>query len=112
MVLGMMLFFGRRRGLRFAMRRDADEAVKESDHSGFQFSGGVRSPRLESLMQRSGERFLSVGNYFVEGPHTSLPGFAEIFMQYCGRCGAPLKNQIGIFGLRRSRSLFLRIPRA
>jgi hypothetical protein len=49
----------------------ADETIKKSGHSGFQFGGGMSPSGLKSLAHGSRHRFLSIRNYFVDVTHVT-----------------------------------------
>jgi hypothetical protein len=52
--------------------RPANETIKKSGHSGFQFSGSVSPSCLKGLPHGSRRCFLSVSNYLVDGSHILL----------------------------------------
>jgi hypothetical protein len=54
------------------LMRPANETIKKSDHSGFQFRGGVSPPCFKGLTHSNRRRLLSLGNDVVDGSHVLL----------------------------------------
>jgi hypothetical protein len=52
--------------------RPANETIKKSGHSGFQFRGGVSPPCFKGLTHSNRRRLLSLGNDVVDGSHVLL----------------------------------------